>query len=441
MITTNVLPSSRHASWTAILAAITSMAVGAAPEPILPEIMVNDHLLSTSALPPPLRVQPELGIATFPWVHGTILVEASSREGGLYETRATVTPGGDYLLMFPDGGHYGGKTTKVNRLLAMRSSDRGKTWTTPAEAFDIDYNQHGFVPLIPKGGRRIYAFGTQPVWNEFTVEHGKGENAPIGFRYSDDDGRTWSKIQLIHPENAPGYRGMSVMRMTETDRGTWLLGTHDADWSVTPLQTHLYVLRSTDRGRTWRLLPGKPPGGWQAPGFGRMDEGRPLALGGGKVLMMMRTPEGHLWASRSEDDGLTWTDPKPTPLVHPDAPPMLFTLADGHTLIAFHHNRSHTNSSALDGQNKVMMADRSEVWHSISKDGGVTWSEPRFVFVNVLGETLPNAWRNYNCSYLDAFADRGTLHVFLPHRWQRVLHLTIEESDLTKFPTAKELWK
>jgi len=32
---------------------------------------------------------------------------------------------------------------------------------------------------------------------------------------------------------------------------------------------------------------------------------------------------------------------RPTPLVHPDAPPMLFHLADGKTLAAFHRNRHH----------------------------------------------------------------------------------------------------
>lgn len=231
------------------------------------------------------------------------------------------------------------------------------------------------------------------------------------------------------------------MRMTETDQGTWLLGTHEADWSKKPLQTHLYLLRSTDRGMTWSLLPGSRPHGWQAPGFGRMDEGRPISLGGGRVLFMMRTPAGHLWASRSEDDGLTWTEPQPTPLVHPDAPPMLFMLSDGKTLIAFHHNRSHSKSSALASNNKAMMADRSELWFSTSPDRGLTWGEPRFVLVNILGETLENHWRNYNCSYVDAFTDQGDLHLFIPHRWQRVLHLQISEKDLGRFPSASELWR
>mgnify|MGYP000349680563 CR=1 FL=1 len=44
-----------------------------------------------------------------------------------------------------------------------KSIDGGKTWTGPKVAFDIDDSQHGFIPLIPRGTKRIYAFGTQPI--------------------------------------------------------------------------------------------------------------------------------------------------------------------------------------------------------------------------------------------------------------------------------------
>jgi len=52
---------------------------------------------------------------------------------------------------------------------------------------------------------------------------------------------------------------------------------------------------------------------------------------------------------------------------------------------------------------------------------------------------LANGWFNWQCSYLDAFTDNGLLHLFVPHRWQRCLHLQLPETELTRLPTAPEL--
>ena len=154
--------------------------------------------------------------------------------------------------------------------------------------------------------------------------------------------------------------------------------------------------------------------------------------------MMFRTCEGHLWAIRSEDDGKTWSTPAPTPLVHPDAPPMLFHLSDGKTLAAFHHNRCALNDGDL-GPDHPAMQDRSEIWVSLSSDNGFTWTEPRFVLANAAAPNLKNDWANWQCSYLDVFVDNGILNLFLPHRWQRCLHLQLTEAELHRLPTATEL--
>ncbi|GAB3918266.1 hypothetical protein GCM10028804_07870 [Larkinella terrae] len=424
-----------------MLATAVLPAAAQSPDTLARSINLAGRDYAITQLPKPLTVRADLGIATtLPSLQGQIIHRARNRQGGLYETRATVTPNGDYLLMFPDGGHYGHAKTKTNDMLAYRSKDKGKTWQGPTVAFDIDYNQHGFIPFIPRGSNRIYAFGTQPVWGTYSREDGLQENAPIGYRYSDNDGISWSEVRLIRPKNDPGYLGMSVMRMTETANGTWLLGTHEGDWSYKPLMTRLYLLRSDDKGQTWTLLPGKRHGGWHAKGFNRMDEGRPIALGGNNVLFMMRTAEGHLWSSRSTDDGQTWPYPQPTPLVHPDAPPMLFHLSDNKTLIALHHNRhSNPNNPELNGNDKKQMQDRSEVWFSTSTDEGATWSEPRLLFVNALGEGFAAPFRNYQCSYIDLFVDNGQLHLFVPHRWERVLYLRVPEADLGKCPTKAQL--
>ncbi len=393
------------------------------------------------AQPPTTLVRdPALGLLRHQSLSGQVLHTARAGLRGLFETRGVRTPKGDLLMMFPEGNHYAAGAGKVNDLLAYRSKDNGQTWEGPTVAFTINYSQHGFIPLIPKGSDRIYAFGTQPIPSEYSREKGKHENTPIGFRWSDDDGHTWSDAHLIEPVNDPGFLGMSVTRMTETPSGAWILGSHAADWSQNPLTTQQYLLRSADQGATWTLLPERRPDGWFAPEFNRMDEGRPISLGNGEVFFMARTPTGRLWQSRSHDDGKTWDEPHPSSLVHPDAPPMIFHLSDGKTLINFIHNR-HIKSQyvGLTGQMDGMR-DRSEIWITLSHDGGRSWEEPRFLFANA---TVPNpeknGWFNHNVSYLDAVIDNGTIHIFCPHLWNRAVYLVLQESDLNTLPTQATL--
>lgn len=405
------------------------------------QLGLTDRLsFDVSMLPEPLVADNVLGILRHQKLSGEILHVAPDMVRGLFETRATRTPGGDLLVMFPVGNHYAAAAGKVNEMISYRSSDNGRTWRGPKVAYEIEYSQHGFVPLIPRGTKRIYAFGTQPLPSEYSREKGRHENTPIGFRWSDDDGLTWSSVKLIRPLNDPGFLGMSVTRMCETDQGTWILGAHAADWSQQPLQTRQYLLRSEDQGETWTLLPEPRPDGWSVPKYHRMDEGRPIALGGGQVFFMARTPTGKLWTARSLDDGRTWSSPSPSTLVHPDAPPMVFHGSDRRSLWCFFHNR-HIDSQYTGLSGKMDgMRDRSEIWVVKSQDGGRSWSEPRFLFANL---TRPNpnknGWFNYNVSYLDAVIEDGVVHLFCPHLWNRAVYMTISESSLHDLPSALEL--
>jgi hypothetical protein len=407
--------------------------------PLLTTVTIGQDGRPLADLPSCLHTIERIGLVTARQVDGQIIHRARWPERGLYEARGTRTPKGDYLVMFPDGGHYGQSDEKCNDMLAYRSTDNGCTWNGPTIAFDINYDQHGFIPLIPRGTSRIYAFGTQPIPALYCRDHGLHENAPIGYRYSDDDGRTWSDVVLIEPTNDPEFRGMSVMRMCETAAGTWIVGSHEAHWEDDPLSTKQYILRSEDKGQTWQVLPDARPGGWRVPEWERMDEGRPLALASGDVYCMFRTPMGRLWNAWSRDDGKTWTDPEPTVLIHPDAPPMLFTLSDGKTLATFHHNRYCSGPEAYGGLTPGVFLDRAEIWVSLSSDEGHTWSEPRFVFANALEPTFEKAFQNYQCSYVDAFTDKGIMHLFIPHRWERIVHLTLPEAALTALPAKDAL--
>jgi len=415
----------------------------------LDKVEVGGMLVDLDAIPENLVLEKEIGLLTNRYVAGQVIYRSPEPRARLYETRFIKTPKGDYLLMFPDGGHYASKQRKVNDLVAYRSHDKGQTWHGPTVPIKIDYNLHGFIPLIPRGSSRIYCFGTQPILAGKDTFDGR-ENAVIGYRYSDDDGYTWSDVHVIKPTNDPGFQGMSIMRMCETDTGAWLIGSHAAKWIYDPehasrkdgqiIITRQYILRSQDQGKGWVVMPTPRPDGWYVKAYNRMDELRPINLGDGKILAVARTQEGRLWQLRSYDDGKTWTDPEPTPIVHPDAPSMLFHLSDGKTLIVFHHNRQNPKRLHDD------WTSRSEIWCSLSHDDGETWSEPRFVFANALAETFmkkdrPDYNRNYQCSYVDMIVDAGQVHIVFPHRWRQVVHIKFKEKAIQDFPVKADIEK
>jgi hypothetical protein len=341
--------------------------------------------------------------------------------------RAVITPiAGDYLMMVAAGAaHQWGKTHKTNDLLAYRSSDKGKTWRGPTLPWEVPYSQHSFNPLVPRGSQRICTFGTDFHPDYIVLPH----NGSIPLRYSDDDGYTWSQPKFIEPLNDPGFRGVGHMQGCETDSGAWLLGSYTIQ--INPANNrridHQFILRSEDRGETWMLLPDKRPNGWFLPQYDRLMEGQAIKLGD-EVLLMVRAEDGRLWELRSWDDGRTWSVPKRTTLVHPDAPPMVFRLADGKTLVAFTHNlppapRGHWGR------------DRSELWVCQSTDKGRTWSEPRFLLANSADE-----FGNSEVCYADLLVDGEDLHLFFDHGKRQVLQVHLTPDDLNELPTRQELF-
>lgn len=394
----------------------------------LDSITIAGQTFPTAALPPVLKHRPDLGVVTALPLEG----ESLHLDEFICHPRSIIAPNGDYLLFYAAGpSHYGWakKDRKGNTMYVRRSTDRGRTWSEPTPAWEVPYSQHAVIPLIPRGTSTIYAFGTEPRHDVYDGE----ENAAIGFRTSEDNGYTWSEVTLIHPQNAPDYQGMSAMRMCETESGVWILGTHAGHWNNGTVICRSYALRSDDRGATWTLHPG--PGwddGWRTGTADRMDEPRPISLGGEKAMILVRTCEGQLWEIRTDDAGKTWTAPKPTALLHPDAPPMIFHLADGKTLAAFFHNRFAPGHFSHE--------QRTELWLTLSEDNGLTWTEPRFVLANAAERTMMNGWMSGTpmVSYADLLVDGDDLHLFVDHQMRQVLHFQFKESDIEGLPTRAD---
>jgi hypothetical protein len=430
-------PAVAAAKWTG------PYAKGVAPDrqPIVPakELTVGGLNLNPAKPPSAFQNRTDVGLLV-PDSMSVQMIHAWPRGNDFVgEARSMIAPNGDYLVMFAGGaGHYLFTYEKRNDMICYRSKDRGKTWSGPVVPWHIDYNQHGLVPLTPRGSKRIFAFGTEPRLDVFDGN----ENCPIGCRSSDDNGLTWTPVKFIRPMDFPELRGMFVMRMCESGRGSWFLAPHEAKWHHQGVDSFLYLVRSDDRGESWVVAPGPRPRCWTELKYRRLEEGRPINYGDAGVFVLIRTATGFLWSMRSEDDGKTWSDPEPTPLVHPSAPPMIFHLSDGQTLAAFHHNRY---AGVLREEHQLVGnvgQDRSEIWVSKSRDGGRTWSEPRFVFANAAeaGNEQQSAWA-WSVSYLDAQFEKGLATIFCAHQHKRLHVLQFQESLLDSLPTRAELRK
>ncbi len=405
---------------------------------LLSSINIAGKTYRADALPAGFRVNTETGIATAPGVTGRRLCLGEFT----CHPRCIEAYNGDWVLLVPIGDmHYawGGRGHAGNQMWQFRSRDKGLTWDGPTQSWETPYASHGAILLRPDGGKRIYCFGTEP-HPDF---HDAVENAGIGMRYSDDDAHTWSALQMIRPENDPGYLGMAAMRPCETPSGAWLVGAHsDAGridtGELKKIITRQYLLRTTDRGAHWQLLPGERDSGWQCPGTERMDEGRPIMLSDGRVLLMARTPEGHLWQSFSCDEGATWSEFEPTSLRHLDAPPMLFHLGSSSSLIAFTHNKPRPEGG---GAHLFAHESRTELWCSLSHDNSKTWSEPRLVAVNACEPAIMTGWDGFTpmVSYADIMVEGDRLELFIDHQMRHVVNLTFSIEELDRFPTRAEL--
>ena len=61
---------------------------------------------------------------------------------------------------------------------------------------------------------------------------------------------------------------------------------------------------------------------------------------------------------------------------------------------------------------------------------------PTFLPYSTIPVTPPPAVSLNLGSYMDLFTDPGTIHLFIPHRWQQVTCLRFPENLLPELPTA-----
>jgi hypothetical protein len=237
-------------------------------------------------------------------------------------------------------------------LLASYSSDGGDTWSS-ARVFQDTHGSPDFDPAFIRDGDRVWLFFA------YGPRYAKLFGQPIGrqgcwARYTDDSGRTWSDaVQLCEPEG-PRTNGI-VLR-----GGDLLVG-------VGARETAAYVLKSSDRGRTWhkrgRIVG---PHGNAEPTI--------VELADRSVLMFLRNTSGYIWRSHSVDGGETWSDAEQTDLTANESSYCLYHLHDGRIALAYNPCAPHV---------------RTPLVLRFSDDCACTWSQPLVIDEIALAQDTP----------------------------------------------------
>lgn len=203
-------------------------------------------------------------------------------------------------------------TTHINNNAVIdirKSTNGGKTWTTPTTIFSAaDYDLRNCGGGYTQAGRLIIFYGK---YYQATTW------AYIAFRYSDDDGTTWSNETSLNTESNTAFSPFG--KLIEDENGylyqTWY-GINSGTYTV-------YVAKSTNNGVSWTNKV-------VYTGASAFTESSLVYIGGGRFIVVSRQENGNYfnqcvsdnycesWTNQGATNFDTWTpnDSSDVPMPH-----------------------------------------------------------------------------------------------------------------------------
>jgi hypothetical protein len=262
--------------------------------------------------------------------------------------------------------------TPFTRIMAALSSDGGRTWAKPRVLHEETRKDRAVGdPNMLVDGNKVWVYWTH-VDNPNTIK-----KAWTWCVHSTDNGATWSEPReiLIPRQYTPGKQHNGI-RLAD---GTYAMGISWDLWGERGMNPRTEgemnlssgLMLSND-GFNWRLygdlhvfLEKVTPGSTNG-----LCEPSIAQLADGEILMLLRSGSSRHYEARSRDGGITWSAPRPSPLVGHNTPTALWRLENAPNEIVAVWDNSPLN--------------RFPLVAALSRDGGKTWTTPR-VLANAKG--------------------------------------------------------
>lgn len=307
------------------------------------------------------------------------------------------TNSGAWLCVMTTGP--GEESNKGQHIVVTSSIDNGKTWSTlrDIEPSDGNFLSSWAVPYITPSGR-IYVFYN---YNGDEVTSLNGYSISAGllgwycFRYSDDDGETWSArsridipvstIDLLNDFGGSVQRFWGVSKPFAMDDTMYVSFTKLGKFQPDVERGEGWLMKSSNINSElnpdsirWEFLPSSSKG-VQSPVMGHVQEEHiSVGLEDGTIYMVFRTNQGYIGETYSRDGGRSWEPIEPVRyafdngvIKNPRACPRVFKCENGKYLL-WHHNHGVVDQWKY----------RNPVWLSggIERNGKIEWSQPELLF-------------------------------------------------------------
>lgn len=262
----------------------------------------------------------------------------------------------------------GGADDHSKAFLASReSSDGGKTWT-----------DHDRIVVADEGGFNVMSVSLLRLKTGglalFYLRKNSLQDCRPVLRLSHDEAKTWSgPIECI--TDGLGYYVLNNSRVIQLASGRLVMPTALHDFDGGKLQPgRIVVFCSNDGGQSWRRcssLSGQDAGGTR---LNFMEPGV-VEVSADRILMVIRTKLGCQYVSESSDQGGTWTPPRASDLLSPEAPATLARIPSTGDLLVVWNDHQGQPEAYRRRQPPVRMPLAA----AISRDGGQTWQNHQLI--------------------------------------------------------------